>query len=333
MALTINTEITGQQATAICTYCYLYEPLRISITESNTLGEFLYVDLEIIDTTNSASILDTQVAYGLYDINPGAPLSIDLMKLARQYHDSNLYQYSSIADITDTATGWHSVVSKYKYNFKIYTDVTTTPTQILKLPIIGGRPLYGFVAAVDNTQDLTEASLLGVDLADRFNAYPIITQTLADPTAVDSKPTITSSIEAGGCTVEGYVIYKSRYGGWMTWGFDIQTKNFNGMYSGSLEVGMFESTDISGGSPYVPVDYTEVMSSYSIQLKALSLLDLELQAVSGVHSTPAIYYFLDSSNLELMKKTSASTPVSSLASGGDFTLSLGSISTTNQYTR
>jgi len=38
-------------------------------------------------------------------------------------------------------------------------------------------------------------------------------------------------------------------------------------------------------------------------------------------------------NMELMKKTGASTPISSLANGGDFSLTLKNISQTTQKTR
>ena len=35
MALILNTEIAGQEATSTCTYCYLYEPLRVVIEEDD----------------------------------------------------------------------------------------------------------------------------------------------------------------------------------------------------------------------------------------------------------------------------------------------------------
>tara|TARA_R110002020_G_scaffold1714_2_gene7822 strand:+ start:129 stop:1139 length:1011 start_codon:yes stop_codon:yes gene_type:complete len=336
MAITINAEITGQVATSTCSYCYLFEPLRISVTEDDSEAQYLHIDLQVVDTTDSNNIIETKMDYGVYDIIQNVPLSIDLMKLVRQYHDADVYKYSSIDDITDTTDGWHSVVSKYKYNFLINSNTDRSANiSVYKLPIIGGRMFKNFSPAVTQTQDLTEAAIEGVDLSGRWDGYPLISQTLADPTAVDSKPTITNTTQVTGCSVDGgFVVYKSRLGGWMTWGFDISVEREGGMYGGSIEVGMFETTDITGGNPYIETDYTEVNSTYGYSLKALSLLTSELKAVRGVHHSPAIYYMSDASgSLELMKKASATTPVSSLANGGDFGLSLGSISTVTQKTK
>tara|TARA_R110002020_G_scaffold420071_2_gene629205 strand:- start:863 stop:1873 length:1011 start_codon:yes stop_codon:yes gene_type:complete len=336
MAITINTEINGQVANDTCSYCYLFEPLRISVTEDDVDAQYLNIDLQIIDTTDSNNIIETKLDYGTYDIIPNLPISIDLMKLARQHYDADVYKYSSITDITDTTDGWHSVVSKYKYNFLINSNSDRTANiSVYKLPIIGGRMFKNFSPAVTQTQDLTEASVEGVDLSGRWDGYPLISQTLADPTAVDSKPTITNTTQATGCSADGgFIIYKSRLGGWMTWGFDISVERESGMYSGDIEVGMFESTDISGGDPYIETDYTHIDSMYGYSLKALSLLTNELRAVRGIHHSPAIYYMKNNlSSLELMKKASASTPVSSLANGGDFGLSLSNISKVTQKTR
>jgi hypothetical protein len=85
---------------------------------------------------------------------------------------------------------------------------------------------------------------------------------------------------------------------------------------------MFESTTGGGGTglPYVPVDYTGVTSDEKHSLKALSLSTNELRGASGIHASPAVYYMKDNSTMELMRKTGASTPISSLANGGDFTV-------------
>ena len=105
-------------------------------------------------------------------------------------------------------------------------------------------------------------------------------------------------------------------------------------YDDKIEVGMFESTLQSGGNPYVQADYTGITSSYSLTLKALSLSSVELEAVSGIQVSPAVYYMKDSSGaLELMRLNSASVPLESQANGGDFSISLSSISTTNHKTK
>ena len=333
MGLTITPEIFGQVATSTCSYCYLFEPLKVVVQESDTDGTKIYIDLEVSLTGDDTTIIATEVQYGIFDINPGELLSVDLMDMAKQYHNSNIYNYANIIDVIDTINGWNSVVSEYKYKFKFYSDVTATKTEIYKLPIIGGRTFPNFVPAVDETQALTEAELLGIDLNNRWNAYPVVTQSLVDPTLQDARPSVTYIDQTEGCDPEGYIIFKSRYGGWMTWGFDIKIDDLSGSYSGSLETSMFESTTGFLGFAYVPVNYTEVNSSYSYSLKDLSLSTEELRAASGIHFSPAIYIMNNNQNMELMKKTGASTPISSLANGGDFSLTLKNISQTTQKTR
>ena len=46
MAINITAEITGQEITSVFTYCYLYEPLRILIEETNLAATKMYIDIE-----------------------------------------------------------------------------------------------------------------------------------------------------------------------------------------------------------------------------------------------------------------------------------------------
>ena len=118
----------------------------------------------------------------------------------------------------------------------------------------------------------------------------------------------------------------------MYWGMDIMMTTPNKSYSGDLTVGMFEAT--SNGNPYVQANYTRIDSSYSINLKAMTLTVDELKAVSGIHDAVAVYYMKDSTaKLELMKVTNAVTPISTLIGGGDFSVNLQNISTSGQKAR
>jgi len=191
MAITVNTNIQGQEATSVCTYGYLYEPLVVAIDESDLLALKILVDIEVVDTDNNTIIVETLVEYAEYDISVGQLLTIDLMKLARQHHDANLFKFATINDIL--LNGWSSVVSKYKYRFKIYSDKTTTPVVVYKLPIIGGRLKKDFTPVVSQSIPLTEAEVAGVDLTDRWCNYETLTTVLADPTAENSRPSIESS--------------------------------------------------------------------------------------------------------------------------------------------
>ena len=154
MSLTITPQVTGQEASSSITYCYLYEPLRIDVDESvSSSGIRVFIDLEVIDSSNTSSVIETLVDYGEFDVNPGKTLSIDLMKIVRQHHDSNLYKFSNIDDIVNS--GWDSIVSKYIYNFKIRSSVSPTPIEIKKLPIIGGRTFQDFKPAVNFTNKIS----------------------------------------------------------------------------------------------------------------------------------------------------------------------------------
>ena len=299
MALVASELISGQQATATCTYCYMYEPLRVLIAETNLDARKLYIKLIVRETNAFSTIVDSIDNYGDYDINPGEGITLDLAKLMQQYHDANLYRYASMNGIADNSTGWHSVVSRYKYEFQFTTSVTAasksnsktatdTPSflKIIKLPIIGGRSLPDFVASVTEDTPLTEAELYGFDLEDRWKDYSVINNALADPDQEDSSPSIQASVATEGEDPCGGVVHwKSRFGGWMTWGFKIKTEMSSSKYTGTLEVGMFESTweqrtssqnkTDDSGQPYVPVDYTGLSSNYRISLKALGLSNEE----------------------------------------------------------
>ena len=136
MAITVNTQILNQQATFATTYCYLYEPLRVFIEESDLEGTKFYIDLELISTTNNTTVVQTLEKYAEFDISPGEGLTVDLMKIVQQHFDTDIYNFSHIDELTSVQGGWDSVVSKYKYRFLIYSDVTETPVQITKLPVI-----------------------------------------------------------------------------------------------------------------------------------------------------------------------------------------------------
>lgn len=335
--ITVLPEISGQSANADTNYCYLYEPYRVNILESDLTAVKMFIEMEVLNI-DDGSVFETLVQYGEYDINPGVGISVDLMRLAKQHHNANIYNYSNVDEIVaDDVDGWKSCVSRFKYNFKITSDITTTPEVVSLLPIIGGRLFPDFVPLVTPSQALTEAQLYGVSLA-KWKDYPYITSALgSDPESnaglavpVLNKVVLTEGEQACG----GYLIWKSIFGGWMSWGFDISNKKLKSKYSDSLQVGMFESTQDTFGKPYIPVDYTGIELSYSLTLKALSLSSEELKAVAGIALSPAIYFVKDTAgNLELMRLTSATAPLDNLANGGDFSVSLKSISNSSQKTR
>lgn len=333
MAIIVSTQILGQQANATPSYCYLYEPLKIFIQESDLSAKKIYIDLQLIDTQNSAVVVNYLNKYADFDINPGSGISVDLMEIARQNHNSDIYKFASIDDIVNS--GWSSIVSKYKYRFLIYSDITIATTAVEKLPIIGGRSFKDFTPAVDENASLTEIDNSTLSLNGRWLGYSFIDASLVPATNVNSTPTLSKITSLTGKEVcGGYVIWKSRLGGWMAWGFGLKNERISSSYKDKLDVGMFESTSNIGGNPYVEVNYTGISSSYGLDLRELNLSQEELNVVAGIQASPIIYNTNDiGGSLELMRLASASVPQNSIANGGNISISLDSISSTMHKTR
>lgn len=330
MAVVVNPEIQGQELTNVCTYCYLNEPLRAVVNETDLAASQIFVDIDIIDTENNLTVVETLVEYGVFDINPGRTIAIDLMDMSKQYLKHDVYKFSELNDIVND--GWFSIVSRYKFRFKIYSNVNTTPVEVYKLPIIGGRMFKDFTPVVNVNSPLNENQLYGLDNSNKWSDVPQINITLADPNITDSKPTITLSAGTGKLACGGYVVWKSRLGGYVSWGFDIRTQKFKHKYRGNIENSMFESTRDFNGSAFIPVNYTSVEYGYSATVKEIGLSQEELQAASGA-SGAVVIYLSQNGKLELCRITSVSSPLTSLGSGGNFSISLSSISMASQRTR
>jgi hypothetical protein len=329
---TVLPNISGQELTNEFTYCYLFEPLMATIQDTDSTTTKIFVDLTVLNTDDSTEV-ETLLNYGEFDINSGYPLKVDMMEMARQYHESNIYKIGLTSDI---ASAWETVVSKYKYCFKVKTngtgDSAGTEIQVRKLPIIGGRDFQNFVPTVSQSQVLSEADYYNIDLSNRFIGYPVIETTLADPTATDSRPTITVTNTTSGCEVKSAIIWKSHLGGWVTWGFKLENKNFMHKYSGNLEVDIFESTSDVNGHIYKPIDYTGVETTNMVQLKSLSLSSDELKVANRINYTPTAYYVTSDGKMELMRISAVSAPLDSKSNGGDFSITLKSIGSLKQHT-
>lgn len=342
MAIIINPEISGQECNGSITYSYLFEPLRINVQESNVLATKLYVEIErynIQDKTVKVPFADGSLSLPKYvdiDLIPNQSVTFDLSEVMQQLHEAGVFKIATIADIELSYE--NMIVSKYIYLFKFTTDTTTEPVLVQKLPILGGRSFQQFTPTVPVSQPLTEFDYYGIDkavLAKRWANYMFYATTLKDPASGNNvQPNVTLIPQVGPEFPNGGVLYwKSRFGGWMFWGFDIENRASSGSYSGDLEVAMFESTKPINGNPYIPVNYISVESQYTVELKSIGLSNLELLAVSGIDSAAVVYYAADNSGkLELMRVKGSSSPYKNLAKGGDFSVSLKSISKTSQKT-
>ena len=149
----------------------------------------------------------------------------------------------------------------------------------------------------------------------------------------DIRPEITITTPSEGRNVCGaYIIWKSRFGGWMSYGFDIFSEDSNIDYEGDIDMGLFEATD--SGNPYVPTNYTRISESYSVNLRALGVKKQEAQALKGL-SAAAVCYLMRTpdSKMELMRISSVNVPLSKLTDGVDVSVSLSSISKSTQNIR
>lgn len=335
MALTIQNQIQGQVVSDIYTYHYLYEPLPIVVTETNLEARELIVRLDIIDSRDNVDI-STDPEYALFDINPGQPINIDLAKIIRQAHDANIYRYSSLQDIVDSK---NHIIDKFRYRFFFSTDATIDPIVIRKIPIIGGRFFKDFVGDVNVNNPLTEYQVEGIDINGYWKDFQVINSNLLpnDTLGNTQSPntTLTQSSTGSRCAKGGMVYWKSRLGGWMQWGFEIKVEKHRSSYKGNLEVDYFDTIRNSINSePFIPIDYTSIEISNNIDLKSLSLNSKELRAVSSIATSPAVYYMKEpNGRLELMRVSSSTHPLNNQSNGGDFSISLRSISKMKINTR
>jgi hypothetical protein len=334
MSLTITPQILGQQANSTLSYMFIGEPLKLHITDSDSTVSEIYADVTQIDTETGVAET-TLEKYVLKDITSLGGVTTDLTKVITQLHDFDVYKYQSVANIV---SGWESVVSKYIYKFEFYTNQSETKTEILKLPIIGGRNYQNFSPTIDHTVQIQE--IQSTQLQQTYlKGYSVPSFTLKDISLVtDSNYAPTSSelsITTGEEPCEGVIHFKSKLGAWVSWGMNLASVSKSHSYNGNISIGMFESTSYGGGgSPYVPVDYTGSSTSFSISLKSLSLSADILKSLAEINGTPAVYYqATPTSKLELMRLTSASAPIKSLIQGGDFTVSLKRISQTSSRVR
>ena len=326
MSLTITPQISGQQANSTLSYCFINEPLKVHVTDSLSTVNQIFVDVTQI-STSTGTAETTRAEYVVRDIISLGGIAIDLMKVVKQLHDFDVYHFSNVSELSGTS-GKDSVLSKYIYKFEFYTNISTTKTTVLKLPILGGRTFQNFVPAVSHTTSIVELSNFDNAYLKNYTNVSYALKNIASVGDSDYSLTATSNVvNQGDESCEGRIIWKSKLGGWMYWGMNLKTSKINGSYSGSIDNGMFESTNFSGGgNAYIPVDYTSVSSGTSITLKCLSLTAEELIGVAEINGSPAVYYQKStSSSLELMKLTSATAPIKTHINGGDFSVSLSGL--------
>ena len=117
MAITLTKEIDGHVISNKFKYCYLYEPMRVKITDSSASATKFYIDLEVKLASDHTVQHSYETKYGEYDVNNSAGVSVDLMKLAQQHHNANLYKISAVTDLlspvhiaSTSSEGWKTMI-------------------------------------------------------------------------------------------------------------------------------------------------------------------------------------------------------------------------------
>ena len=331
MAVTIQNKITDQVIGPL-TYYYLYEPLPVRLQETDLSAKQIFIDIEI-KNVDTLVIEETLVKYGVYDINMGQPINIDLMEVLNQLHDADVWQIGDVQNIIDLP---QAIVNKHAYKLKFYSDISVVTPNVSIIPIIGGRKFVDFQPLVSNSFPLTEFEEQGIDITLRWSTYITIANSLTPPNSNLPKVNIGPLFNAiGEDPCAGMIYWKSKLGGWMQWGFDIKTEKKNSKTKGGFEVGMLDTLrNQVNQNPFVPTNYSSVEYSYTLTLKSLSLTQDELVAVSGLSESPVCYYLREpDGRLELRKISSVSAPLNSLANGGDFSVTLKNISNVDFKTR
>lgn len=328
MAFTFTPKITGQQATSSYTYAYLYESLWVLIQGQTVASGPMSIDLHAYSISNTSSLQETKTDYALLEVGDDATSLADMMGIIRQYLQAEWYKIGHVDDLSkDTIVSSKAITleSQYYYQDSGYVRI---------IPIIGGRGFKDFVPTVATSQSLTEWTFLGFGTSGHpsFIGYPHFVQYLQDPTGSDVRPYFTKTIATTGRSVcGGAIVYKSKYGGWCTYGFDIMSEDSNNEYVGELAIDTFSYSD--SGNSYMPSNYTGVKSSRTINLKTIGVDILEVKALQGIKESPAVYFCYPDSRLELMRVTSVSAPVDNLRNGSDIEVSLVSIDKNYQNIR
>lgn len=323
MAISIQTELSDHTISSAKSYKYLFEPLRVRITETGSK----WVKITVLRKSPAMDVtLQTYADYFFSETDATGMAVVDLMEIARDFY-GEIYKLGHYADIS-----LNPGVLLFVFQFKITTDLTATATNLSIIPVIGGRSFDQFNGDILHTAPLTEWAYYGITQP-LFKGYPKIEIILIDPVQTYIIPTVNIGLSVTGRDVcGGYLIWKSRFGGWMTYGFDIFSETESMEYNLSVDSNLFEGN--TNRRPYVPVNYAQVENSYNVSLKALSVSKEEAQALKSLNSAPVAFLMRSTtSKLELMRISSASIPINNLANGVDVQVTLSSVSTSKQNVR
>ena len=336
--LEVRPTINGQVLNFDAVYGYLNEPYPVSIYTLEAGVGHQVIQIDVYVTKNTGTIVDrSYLEYAIYDLAEGEAIDVDLMELARQIQNNNVYKFGILGDIVNFTTGFDSVTAD-RYNFGIkgvnggaFTNLVST----IVYPIIGSRTFSQFEPTVDGS-NLTEFERYNVPSTEyRFIGMPTMNLVLGLATATDpityewDFPTTGKVHDMD----NGYLIWKSRFGGWLNWGFDSLVSNEYGSINGVLAKRHMENAY----NPYIAANYTDVTTRTSAVMKSFNIPKNTLKALSGIVASPAVYlvHTINGSNtkIELVKASSISAPMDTTKDGGDFSVNVDNISESQMNAR
>lgn len=324
--LTITPKINGQQADNSVSYAYLYEKLPILISTDELFPGLLKADLVEVNVATGEVIHSTnQVDYIVLEYNLNNQAEIDVMEVIRQYCQNEWFKIGKLSDIT-----WETIITKSIYRIAFDYGL---PTQkiIYKLPIIGGRNFHEFVPYISSTNKLDEWGIAG-QVMPSFIGYPLWNISLQSGILGNYTPSVSYSIPTSGRSVCGAaLVYKSKFGGWCTYGFNIFSETNSSQYLGDISFDNFRAVN---SHAYLSANYTGIVANSQINLKTVGISKIDADALRGITQSPAIYLMrTPSSPLELVRLNSFSAPVNNLSGGTTVDINLTTIHQLRQDVR
>ena len=326
---------------------YIYEPHLIKLTSDDTLVKELKFAGIIFYKPDGTGSDPGVTDYARISLDGDGSAIIDIHKLLRPLVEKDIYKIGEVSDIT-----WETIMSKNWYQWSVYeilpNGTTGGSSGSYNIPLHGGRQyknLEDLSRGLLPTGETKVAWLTDWDYngikQPEWIGQPIISSDLppyfgGGLNVMDLRPivTITTPVTGRNCC-GAYLIWKSQYGGWNSYGFDIYIETDSLKYEGKLggdPLGVVSET--AGANPYIKPNYTEVSTTSKSQLKTVGVPQAEARVLQSLNNSPAVFLKrLGSDKLELMRLNSTSIPLSNLTNGVTVSVSLSSIGEQMQNAR
>lgn len=316
MAITITTLLTDESVSTSKKHKYLFEPLEVKLSEPGTT----LFKIDVVLSNIATGALEVSYSnYALLDADENGEAIVDLMSIARDFFDAETYKIGDVSDI-DPLT----IVPGRFIQFNVSNDVSLGFEILRAVPLLGQRTFDQWDGEMSNTKPLTEWELYGITQPD-YIGYPKITTALKSNDSSDMTPAVTITTPTTGRCVKGaYLLWKSRLGGWCSYGFDVITERETGAYIGSLGNELLRAND--SGNPFVRANFTKRTVRKTVELKSSGVAQNEVKVLKGIEASPAVYLMRsESSKLEMFRLGGVSESITNLSGGSNVSITLDSI--------